>query len=206
MVRQDPTSRHTLPRLAGHPLQQVLRLAWTLRRQYPLEGYRRLAFMMLDRNVVAVSPSGEHWTGWHCSFVDGDRLTRRSQGKMEEPRTRKALQAKPLFRHRRPLVNASNPGNGAVPPRVSPTRRTSQHPARSNQPPPTEGSALRSRIAQTVNPGRRVGRAAASRAAGAYRGRSADRHPDPRRRRRGLRHGVRLIPQSRPPAHIPRER
>jgi len=26
-------------------------------RQYPLEGYRRLAFMMLDRNVVAVSPS-----------------------------------------------------------------------------------------------------------------------------------------------------
>jgi len=25
--------------------------------QYPLEGYRRLAFMMLDRNVVAVSPS-----------------------------------------------------------------------------------------------------------------------------------------------------
>jgi transposase InsO family protein len=26
-------------------------------RQYPLEGYRRLAFMMLDRDVVAVSPS-----------------------------------------------------------------------------------------------------------------------------------------------------
>jgi putative transposase len=25
--------------------------------EYPLEGYRRLAFMMLDRNVVAVSPS-----------------------------------------------------------------------------------------------------------------------------------------------------
>lgn len=26
-------------------------------RQYPLEGYRRLAFMMLDGDVVAVSPS-----------------------------------------------------------------------------------------------------------------------------------------------------
>jgi putative transposase len=26
-------------------------------RQYPLEGYRRLAFMMLDRNMAAVSPS-----------------------------------------------------------------------------------------------------------------------------------------------------
>ena len=25
--------------------------------QYPLEGYRRLAFMMLDRDLVAVSPS-----------------------------------------------------------------------------------------------------------------------------------------------------
>ena len=25
--------------------------------QYPLEGYRRLAFMMLDRDIVAVSPS-----------------------------------------------------------------------------------------------------------------------------------------------------
>ena len=26
-------------------------------REYPLEGYRRLAFMMLDRDIVAVSPS-----------------------------------------------------------------------------------------------------------------------------------------------------
>jgi hypothetical protein len=26
-------------------------------REYPLEGYRRLAFMMLDRDLVAVSPS-----------------------------------------------------------------------------------------------------------------------------------------------------
>ena len=28
--------------------------------QFPLEGYRRLAFMMLDRNVVAVSPSSTY--------------------------------------------------------------------------------------------------------------------------------------------------
>jgi len=26
-------------------------------REYPLDGYRRLAFMMLDRDIVAVSPS-----------------------------------------------------------------------------------------------------------------------------------------------------
>jgi putative transposase len=26
-------------------------------RQYPLEGYRRLSFMMLDRDIVAVSPT-----------------------------------------------------------------------------------------------------------------------------------------------------
>jgi len=29
-------------------------------RQYPLEGYRRLTFMMLDRNLVAVSPSSTY--------------------------------------------------------------------------------------------------------------------------------------------------
>ncbi|MGB3088272.1 MAG: DDE-type integrase/transposase/recombinase [Phycisphaerae bacterium] len=29
-------------------------------RQYPLEGYRRLAFMMLDRDVVAVSPASAY--------------------------------------------------------------------------------------------------------------------------------------------------
>jgi hypothetical protein len=28
--------------------------------QYPLEGYRRLTFMMLDRDVVAVSPSSTY--------------------------------------------------------------------------------------------------------------------------------------------------
>ena len=28
--------------------------------QFPLEGYRRLTFMMLDRNVVAVSPSSTY--------------------------------------------------------------------------------------------------------------------------------------------------
>ena len=29
-------------------------------RQYPLEGYRRLTFMMLDRDVVAVSPASTY--------------------------------------------------------------------------------------------------------------------------------------------------
>jgi putative transposase len=29
-------------------------------REYPLEGYRRLAFMMLDRDIVAVSPSSAY--------------------------------------------------------------------------------------------------------------------------------------------------
>ena len=33
--------------------EAIVRFAW----EYPLEGYRRLAFMMLDRDVVAVSPS-----------------------------------------------------------------------------------------------------------------------------------------------------
>ena len=34
--------------------KQAIILFW---RDHPLEGYRRLAFMMLDRNIVAVSPS-----------------------------------------------------------------------------------------------------------------------------------------------------
>ena len=33
--------------------QAILAFHW----EYPLEGYRRLAFMMLDRDVVAVSPT-----------------------------------------------------------------------------------------------------------------------------------------------------
>jgi transposase InsO family protein len=33
--------------------EAIVRFAW----EYPLEGYRRLAFMMLDRDMVAVSPS-----------------------------------------------------------------------------------------------------------------------------------------------------
>jgi putative transposase len=33
--------------------EAIVRFSW----EYPLEGYRRLAFMMLDRDVVAVSPS-----------------------------------------------------------------------------------------------------------------------------------------------------
>ena len=36
-------------------------------RQYPLEGYRRLTFMMLDRDVVAVSPSTIGFPSSRCS-------------------------------------------------------------------------------------------------------------------------------------------
>jgi len=39
--------------LEGWEKQAIL----TFQAQYPLEGYRRLAFMMLDRDVVAVSPA-----------------------------------------------------------------------------------------------------------------------------------------------------
>src|SRR5688572_8943925 len=39
--------------LEAHEQQAIL----DFERQYPLEGYRRLAFMMLDRDVVAASPS-----------------------------------------------------------------------------------------------------------------------------------------------------
>src|SRR5579872_1111946 len=43
----------TLPGLAGHRRQQV-------HDGHPLEGYRRLTFMMLDDDVVAVSPSSTY--------------------------------------------------------------------------------------------------------------------------------------------------
>jgi putative transposase len=39
--------------LADEEKQAILRFSY----EYPLEGYRRLAFMMLDRDVVAASPS-----------------------------------------------------------------------------------------------------------------------------------------------------
>jgi putative transposase len=61
-----------LPAVVGHPGHQVLRLPPALRAsesaqqkeailsfhlKNPLEGYRRLTFMMLDAELVAVSPS-----------------------------------------------------------------------------------------------------------------------------------------------------
>jgi putative transposase len=39
--------------LAEWEKEAIVRFSW----EYPLEGYRRLAFMMLDRDIVAVSPS-----------------------------------------------------------------------------------------------------------------------------------------------------
>ena len=42
--------------LEPHEVEAILRFA----REYPLEGYRRLTFMMLDRNIAAVSPSSTY--------------------------------------------------------------------------------------------------------------------------------------------------
>ena len=47
---------HLVPRdhwLEGWEKQAIVEFYY----QYPLEGYRRLCFMMLDREVVAVSPA-----------------------------------------------------------------------------------------------------------------------------------------------------
>ena len=74
LVGENRDQRRALHRVARHHREQVLRLARTLRQgeraqrlgspaivgfhlKNPLEGYRRLAFMMLDADVVAVSPS-----------------------------------------------------------------------------------------------------------------------------------------------------
>lgn len=40
-------------------------------RGYPLEGYRRLAFMMLDRDIVAVSPSSVYRVLKHAGLIRG---------------------------------------------------------------------------------------------------------------------------------------
>jgi putative transposase len=45
-----------VPRDHG-PLDEENRAVLAFHERYPLEGYRRLAFLMLDRNVAAVSPS-----------------------------------------------------------------------------------------------------------------------------------------------------
>jgi len=55
-----PTSTHALiPR--DHWLEQWGKDAIIeFHHQFPLEGYRRLTFMMLDRDIVAVSPSSTY--------------------------------------------------------------------------------------------------------------------------------------------------
>lgn len=42
----------------------------SFRAQYPLEGYRRLAYMMLDKDVVAVSPSSVYRVLRHNGLLD----------------------------------------------------------------------------------------------------------------------------------------
>jgi transposase InsO family protein len=51
-------------------------------RQYPLEGYRRLTFMMLDRDVVAVSPSSTYRVLRNAGLIGARHLppSRKSQG------------------------------------------------------------------------------------------------------------------------------
>ena len=40
-------------------------------REYPLEGYRRLTFMMLDRNIVAVSPASVYRVLRDAGMIQG---------------------------------------------------------------------------------------------------------------------------------------
>jgi putative transposase len=49
--------------------------------QYPLEGYRRLAFMMLDRDVVAVSPSSVYRVLRSAGLLDRWNRKASSKGK-----------------------------------------------------------------------------------------------------------------------------
>jgi len=55
-------------------------------RQYPLEGYRRLAFMMLDADVVAVSPSSVYRVLKQAGRLEGwNRKTSRKGTGFEHP-------------------------------------------------------------------------------------------------------------------------
>lgn len=50
-------------------------------RQYPLEGYRRLCFMMLDRNLVAVSPASVYRVMREAGLIQGwQKPTRKGTG------------------------------------------------------------------------------------------------------------------------------
>jgi hypothetical protein len=49
--------------------------------QYPLEGYRRLAFMMLDADVVAVSPSGVYRVLRDAGLIQGHSVRPSLKGK-----------------------------------------------------------------------------------------------------------------------------
>lgn len=51
-------------------------------REYPLEGYRRLTFMMLDRDIVAVSPASVYRVLKQAGLIRGlwQKLSRKGQG------------------------------------------------------------------------------------------------------------------------------
>jgi transposase InsO family protein len=51
-------------------------------RQYPLEGYRRLTFMMLDRDIVAVSPASVYRVLKHAGLIQGlwQKPSKKGQG------------------------------------------------------------------------------------------------------------------------------
>jgi transposase-like protein len=59
LVGEDRDWRRAVHPMARHHCQQVLRLPAIIgfHLKNPLEGYRRLTFMMLDANIVAVSPT-----------------------------------------------------------------------------------------------------------------------------------------------------
>ncbi|HEV2329752.1 MAG TPA: IS3 family transposase, partial [Verrucomicrobiae bacterium] len=50
-------------------------------REYPLEGYRRLTFMMLDRDIVAVSPASVYRVLREAGLIQGwAKPTRKGTG------------------------------------------------------------------------------------------------------------------------------
>jgi len=56
-------------------------------RQHPLEGYRRLTFMMLDQDVVACSPASVYRVLKNAGLLAGQTPRRPSQGDLRGPRS-----------------------------------------------------------------------------------------------------------------------
>ncbi len=62
--------------------QAIIRFSF----EYPLEGYRRLAFMMLDRDVVAVSPSSVYRVLKAAGRIGRRRTSRRRKARASNSR------------------------------------------------------------------------------------------------------------------------